>query len=138
MIFTLLIMFTIIALHALIIQSVVEISHPILYFLLAFNYVMLVVVAVDYFILLIVDPVDPRLLTNDYQERENDKKLLVYCTACRRNVHVYSYHCKVCKRCADEFDHHCIFLNNCIGRKNYASFFRVLLTLSMFLIINIG
>lgn len=138
MIITLMLMIALIILHALLVGRIFTISHPILFILFAFNYVFLVAVMIDYFILLTLDPVDPRLLTDDFVESERDKKLLVYCTVCCKNVHVYSYHCKACKRCADEFDHHCIFLNVCIGRKNYSSFFRILLTMIVFLAINIG
>jgi hypothetical protein len=101
MLLTIIIMTTLIILHALIIRSIGEIAHPILSVLLAFNYVTLVVASIDYFILLLVDPVDPRLLTNNFVETEMNKTLLVYCSACRKNVHAYSYHCKVCRRCAD-------------------------------------
>lgn len=101
MLFTLFIMSILIILHALIIESIVEIGHPVLSVLLAFNYVTLGVISIDYFILVLVDPVDPRLLTNNFVETEMNKKLLVYCSSCRKNVHVYSYHCKVCQRCAD-------------------------------------
>lgn len=131
-------MIALIILHALVLNRIFDISHAILFVLFAFNYVFLAVVMVDYFILLTVDPVDPRLVAQDFVENERDRKLLVYCIECRKNVHVYSYHCKSCKRCAEEFDHHCIFLNVCIGRKNYANFFRILMTLTFFLIINIG
>ena len=138
MIITLMLMIALIVLHALLVNRILAISHPILLVLFAFNYVFLLAVMIDYLILLTVDPVDPRLLVQDFVESERDRKLLVYCTVCRKNVHVYSYHCKSCQRCAEEFDHHCFFLNVCIGRKNYANFFRIMLTLIFFLIINIG
>ena len=79
-----------IILHALVINRIFDISHAILFVLFAFNYVFLAALMVDYFILLTVDPVDPRLLVQDFVETERDKKLLVYCTDCRKNVHVYS------------------------------------------------
>jgi hypothetical protein len=101
MLFTFFLMIALIVLHAFIVDTIARIANPILSFLLAFNYVLLVAVSVDYFILLTLDPVDPRLLTNDYDESERDKKLLVYCTACNKNVHVYSYHCRTCGRCAE-------------------------------------
>lgn len=35
------------------------------------------------------------------------------------------------------FDHHCVFLNNCIGKTNYTSFFRLLIVLIIHTTINI-
>ena len=37
-----------------------------------------------------------------------------------------------CNRCTLEFDHHCKYLNNCIGKKNYKLFFRLILSLELF------
>jgi nitrogen fixation/metabolism regulation signal transduction histidine kinase len=36
------------------------------------------------------------------------------------------------------FDHHCKYLNNCIGGKNYHSFFRMLVMVTAFCIVIIG
>ena len=38
----------------------------------------------------------------------------------------------------EEFDHHCKFVNNCIGRANYASFFRIVINLTVFLLLECG
>lgn len=50
-------------------------------------------------------------------------------------VHTYSYHCKRCDRCVEEFDHHCKFVNNCIGKQNYSVFYRIVLSLILFLLL---
>ena len=66
MLFTIFVAIVLIVLHALIIKSIVQIDHVFLAVLLAFNYLTLFVVAIDYFILLLGDPVDPRLLTDHF------------------------------------------------------------------------
>ena len=66
MLFTIFVVIVLIVLHALIIKSITQINHTILTLLLAFNYVTLFVAAIDYFIILLGDPVDPRLLTNHF------------------------------------------------------------------------
>ena len=38
-----------------------------------------------------------------------------------------SKHCGACNRCVDGFDHHCRWLNNCVGRANYITFFRLII-----------
>ena len=66
MLFTIFVGIVLIVLHALVINSIVQIDHAVLDVLLAFNYLTLLVVAIDYFILLLGDPVDPRLLTDHF------------------------------------------------------------------------
>ena len=51
---------------------------------------------------------------------------LYFCEVCQTHVANDAKHCGQCNRCVDGFDHHCRWLNNCIGRSNYESFFRVI------------
>lgn len=64
MILAILLIIGLIVLHALIINSIFIINNSILIFLLAFNYLTLVFMVFDYFILLTIDPADPRLLSS--------------------------------------------------------------------------
>lgn len=101
MIVAIILVIIIIVLHALVIGAIVQIDHAILSILLAFNYVFLVVVSIDYLILVLTDPADPRLLEEDYDEKEKNLDMLVMCKFCEKRVHIYSYHCRTCKRCVD-------------------------------------
>jgi len=48
---------------------------------------------------------------------------MLFCRYCEGNVAKGAKHCRDCDKCVDGFDHHCKWLNNCVGRRNYKSFF---------------
>jgi palmitoyltransferase len=49
-----------------------------------------------------------------------------------------SKHCGECNRWVGGFDHHCKWLNNCVGGKNYRSFFILICGLDCHAILNIA
>ena len=51
---------------------------------------------------------------------------MLRCKCCNGWVGDRWVHCDVCGKCVPQFDHHCIWLNNCIGGKNFYSFFPLL------------
>eukprot|EP00854_Cymbomonas_tetramitiformis_P002822 gene2822-3618_t len=56
-----------------------------------------------------------------------------YCVLCQASVGKRSKHCRACDKCVCGFDHHCKWLNNCVGSKNYQSFF-ILITFTLTMI----
>ncbi len=107
----------------------------ILWIMLAITYLLLIVMFVDYCILTCEDPVDDLLLGI---KKHQDERCLKLCKKCKVFVHKSSYHCNSCDRCVEYFDHHCKYLNNCIGGKNYHTFIRLLVVVTIFCIFIIG
>ncbi len=106
-----------------------------MHFLMAAAYLSLLIMVGVYIHLLVVDPSDPRLLDKGYHVSGVDEK---ECELCQCKVAVSSYHCHSCGRCVEEFDHHCTFANNCIGKKNYSIFIRLVLAIIMHTSFNMG
>ena len=50
------------------IKSMIELNYTLLYVLFGINYVLLIFVAIDYMILMLGDPSDPRLANPSYKE----------------------------------------------------------------------
>lgn len=42
-----------------------------------------------------------------------------------------------CNKCVENYDHHCSWLNNCIGKRNYKPFFRLLICFISYLCFNL-
>ena len=81
-----------------------------------------------------IDPSDPRI----YGEKIPFKGTQInYCTICKSTVELQSKHCAKCDRCTENFDHHCEWLNNCIGSRNYRSFFCATLFMTLLVLLKL-
>ncbi|KAI8462164.1 DHHC palmitoyltransferase-domain-containing protein, partial [Phakopsora pachyrhizi] len=60
------------------------------------------------------------------------------CQTCQTYRVPKTSHCKVCDNCVDFSDHHCVFVNNCIGRRNYFSFWVFLFSMILIILMTIG
>jgi hypothetical protein len=126
-----------VAMHNIFVTSAIaQQDSSVLWIMLAATYVLLAVIIGDYIYLTCTDPVDDLLLGIGKGYKLSETK---YCKeGCYTLVHKSSYHCHSCDRCSEKFDHHCKYLNNCIGGKNYHSFFRLLVMVTGFCLVIIG
>jgi palmitoyltransferase len=87
----------------------------------------------------ISDPTDPTIkLERDNKQGIkngfNSENYEFYCNICECHVLENTKHCSSCNRCVQLFDHHCVWLNNCIGKKNYKTFFIMLVILFLYVL----
>lgn len=87
----------------------------------------------------IVDPAHHTVSKEDVSESLCSKtaRSSQYCQYCKITRPKFTKHCQQCHKCVVMFDHHCIYLNTCIGTKNYAQFFVLILCCTLFMALQI-
>lgn len=89
-----------------------------------------------------LDPVLEQLAQNERGSMDSDappKEIMIkntsyslrYCDTCKIYRPPRASHCRQCDNCVEYEDHHCAWLNNCIGKRNYRSFFTFILACAM-------
>jgi palmitoyltransferase len=82
---------------------------------------------VNFFLFFAVHQKDPGYLSRS--RGQNTVKLINeshpdnICTYCEILKTMTVFHCHHCDKCVEGYDHHCPWIRNCVGQKNYSTFF---------------
>jgi palmitoyltransferase len=79
-------------------------------------------------VLILTDLTKSNLTSPGYStDLHQPEQIFQMCEKCSYFKPLRSHHCSICNKCILDMDHHCIWINNCVGLKNKAPFYRFIL-----------
>ncbi|CAK9159812.1 unnamed protein product [Ilex paraguariensis] len=75
----------------------------------------------------------PDIEDSEVSDQEHNKSGIHMrrCDKCSSYKPPRAHHCRVCRTCVLRMDHHCLWINNCVGHRNYKTFFILVLYATM-------